>query len=138
MWFQLRADHDVVARDGVHVTSDRGGEFHARPNCVRVPESAGVVDLVLIALKTTANGEFPRLIPGWIGPQTAVLTLQNGLGNEDALARIVPPQQVLGGLCLVSLNRTAPARFATSTSALFCSANTSAFPPSAPPPWWPC
>ena len=37
-----------------------------------------------------------------------MLTLQNGLGNEDALARIVPPEQVLGGLCLVSLNRTAP------------------------------
>ena len=110
VWFQLRADHDVVARDGVHVVSDRGGEFHARPNCVRVPEFAGVVDLVLIGLKTTANAEFPRLIPGWVGPQTAVLTLQNGLGNEDALARIVPPEQVLGGLCLVSLNRTAPGR----------------------------
>jgi 2-dehydropantoate 2-reductase len=65
VWFQLRADHDVVARDGVHVVSDRGGEFHARPNCIRVPDSAGVVDLVLIGLKTTANGEFPRLVPGW-------------------------------------------------------------------------
>jgi 2-dehydropantoate 2-reductase len=75
-----------------------------------VPDSAGVVDLVLIGLKTTANGEFPRLVPGWVGPQTAVLTLQNGLGNEDALARLVPPEQVLGGLCLVSLNRTAPGR----------------------------
>jgi len=75
-----------------------------------VPEFAGVVDLVLIGLKTTANAEFPRLIPGWVGSQTAVLTLQNGLGNEDALAGIVPPEQVLGGLCLVSLNRTAPGR----------------------------
>lgn len=110
VWFQLRSDHDVVARDGVHVVSDRGGEFCARPNCVRSPESAGVADLVLIGLKTTANGEFPRLIPGWVGPHTAVLTLQNGLGNEDALARLVPPGQVLGGLCLVSLNRTAPGR----------------------------
>lgn len=110
VWFQLRADHDVVARDGVHVVSDRGGEFHARPKCIRVPESAGAADLVLIGLKTTANAEFPRLVPGWVGPQTAVLTLQNGLGNEDALAHIVLPEQVLGGLCLVSLNRTAPGR----------------------------
>ena len=110
VWFQLRADHDVVARDGVHISSVRDGDLHARPKCLRVPESAGPVDLVLIGLKTTANAEFARLVPGWVGLQTAVLTLQNGLGNEEALARIVAPEQVLGGLCLVSLNRTAPGR----------------------------
>ncbi|MBN8247128.1 MAG: 2-dehydropantoate 2-reductase, partial [Verrucomicrobia bacterium] len=37
-----------------------------------------------------------------------VLTLQNGLGNEEALAALVPAAQVLGGLCFVCLNREAP------------------------------
>jgi 2-dehydropantoate 2-reductase len=62
----------------------------------------------LIGLKTTANGEFPRLLPPLVGPRTAVLTLQNGLGNEAALARLFPAGQILGGLCFVCLNRVAP------------------------------
>jgi 2-dehydropantoate 2-reductase len=37
-----------------------------------------------------------------------VLTLQNGLGNEEALARLFPSTQVMGGLCFVCLNRIAP------------------------------
>jgi 2-dehydropantoate 2-reductase len=37
-----------------------------------------------------------------------VLTLQNGLGNEEALAKLFPIEQIMGGLCFVCLNRTAP------------------------------
>jgi 2-dehydropantoate 2-reductase len=67
-----------------------------------------VCDLVVIGLKTTANDQFPHLLPPLVGPQTAVLTLQNGLGNEEALARLFPTPQILGGLCFVCLNRIAP------------------------------
>jgi 2-dehydropantoate 2-reductase len=63
---------------------------------------------VLIGLKTTANDQFPRLLPPLVGPHTAVVTLQNGLGNEEALSRLFPAEQILGGLCFVCLNRTAP------------------------------
>jgi 2-dehydropantoate 2-reductase len=34
--------------------------------------------------------------------------LQNGLGNEEALAALFPPEQIVGGLCFVCLNRIAP------------------------------
>src|SRR5207247_5103470 len=51
---------------------------------------------------------FPNLLPPLVGPQTAVLTLQNGLGNEEVLAALFPPAQILGGLCFVCLNRVAP------------------------------
>jgi 2-dehydropantoate 2-reductase len=37
-----------------------------------------------------------------------VLTLQNGLGNEECLARLFPVQQIMGGLCFVCLNRLEP------------------------------
>jgi 2-dehydropantoate 2-reductase len=36
------------------------------------------------------------------------MTLQNGLGNEDALAALFHPDHVMGGLCFVCLNRVAP------------------------------
>ena len=105
--FLLRSDFDRVRRQGIEICGDTEA-FRVRPKCARTPDEIGPCDLVLIGLKTTANGEFPRLLPPLVGPQTAILTLQNGLGNEEALARLFPVEQILGGLCFVSLNRISP------------------------------
>ena len=105
--FLLRSDYDVVRQNGVFIHSV-DGDFRAQPKCARTPEEIGVCDAVFIALKTTANGQFPKLLPPLVGKQTVVVTLQNGLGNEEQLAKLFPAEQVMGGLCFVCLNRTAP------------------------------
>lgn len=105
--FLLRSDFEIVRRHGVRVRSPEG-DFHVNPKCARAPEEIASCDLVLIALKTTANDQFERLIPPLIGPRTAVLTLQNGLGNEARLAELLSAERVLGGLCFVCLNRIEP------------------------------
>ena len=105
--FLLRSDYEVVQNDGVQVCSP-AGDFRTRPQCAKAPEEIGASDVVLIALKTTANAEFAKLLPPLVSPHTAVVTLQNGLGNEAQLARFFPGEQILGGLCFVCLNRTAP------------------------------
>ncbi len=105
--FLLRSDYEVVRRKGLHIRSPQG-DFHLRPQCAREPEEIGPSDLVIIALKTTANDQFARLLPPLAGPGTAWLTLQNGLGNEEQLARLFPAEQILGGLCFVCLNRLEP------------------------------
>jgi 2-dehydropantoate 2-reductase len=107
--FLLRSDYDAVRRDGVWIESTEG-DFHIQPECARQPEEIGPCDLVLIGLKTTANHTLPRLLPPLAGPNTAVLTLQNGLGNEEAVAAVVGAERTLGGLCFVCLNRFAPGR----------------------------
>ncbi len=105
--FLLRSDYEQVRRQGVRIISPEGN-FTVRVKCARRPEEIGAVDLVLIALKTTANGIFPQIIPPLVSDRTAILTLQNGLGNEEALAAIFQDEQILGGLCFVCLNRTMP------------------------------
>jgi len=105
--FLLRSDYDVVREHGVRIES-ADGSFLARPRAARRPQEIGVCDLVLIGLKNTANGEFPKLLPPLVGADTLVLTLQNGLGNEEALAKLFPAEQILGGLCFVCLNRIKP------------------------------
>lgn len=105
--FLLRSDYEAVRRHGVSIHSPEGN-FNVRPKCARTPQEIGESDLVLVALKTTANGQFPKLLPPLVGAKTAVLTLQNGLGNEEALAKLFPVEQIMGGLCFVCLNRTAP------------------------------
>ena len=105
--FLLRSDYHEVRRHGVFIRSSQG-DFRAHPRCARQPADIGISDLVVIGLKTTANNQFERLLPPLVGPHTAVLTLQNGLGNEARLARLFDGAQILGGLCFVCLNRERP------------------------------
>jgi len=105
--FLLRSDYDVVRQKGVFIRSPQG-DFHVQPAAARTPEEIGPVDLVVIGLKSTANDQFAALLPPLVGPATAILTLQNGLGNEEQLARLFPVEQILGGLCFVCLNRVEP------------------------------
>jgi 2-dehydropantoate 2-reductase len=105
--FLLRSDYEIVRRRGVRVLSPEG-DFHVQPKPARNPQEIGVCDLVVVALKTTANDQFQQLIPPLIGPSTAILTLQNGLGNEAQLAALFGAQKIMGGLCFVCLNRIQP------------------------------
>ena len=105
--FLLRSDYDVVREHGVFIETP-AGNFTARPCTARTSSEIGVCDLVVIGLKTTANHTFPELLPPLVGPHTMLLTLQNGLGNEEALAKLFSPSQIFGGLCFVCLNRLRP------------------------------
>ncbi len=49
-----------------------------------------------------------RSPPPLLNNHTAILTLQNGLGNEAFLASHFGQERILGGLCFVYLNRTKP------------------------------
>jgi len=106
--FLARSDYDVLRRDGILITSAQR-VFRAWPEVARSPEEIGIADFVIVGLKTTANGCFGGLLQPLVGPATGILTLQNGLGNEEQLARLFPVAQILGGLCFVCLNRVRPA-----------------------------
>ena len=106
--FLMRADLDAVRRDGLVIFS-KGTEVRLpQVQCAGTTDEIGPADMVLIALKATANRELERLLPPLIGGGTALLTLQNGLGNEDFLAERWGAERVMGGLCFVCINRTAP------------------------------
>jgi 2-dehydropantoate 2-reductase len=68
----------------------------------------GRADLVLVTLKTVANDQLPQLVEPLVHAHSIVLTLQNGLGNEDFLARHIGPERVLGGMAFVCINRISP------------------------------
>ncbi|MCX8109096.1 MAG: 2-dehydropantoate 2-reductase, partial [Verrucomicrobiae bacterium] len=105
--FLLRSDYEVVRKNGVLIASPEG-ETRVFPRAATEPEQIGECDLVLVALKTTANHRFADLIPPLVGKNTRILTLQNGLGNEEQLASLFRSSVILGGLCFVCLNRVAP------------------------------
>jgi 2-dehydropantoate 2-reductase len=71
-------------------------------------DEIGPCDLVILALKATANAALPKLLPPLMGPNTIVLTLQNGLGVEEPVAAIVGGEHVLGAICFIGSTRLAP------------------------------
>lgn len=107
VYFLIRSDWEAVAQNGVRIIGEEGNLL-AHPSLALSPEEIGVADLVLVALKTTANHRLKELISPLVGPDTAIVTLQNGLGNEAALAELFGAERVLGGLCFVCLNRIEP------------------------------
>ncbi|MBN8249348.1 MAG: 2-dehydropantoate 2-reductase, partial [Verrucomicrobia bacterium] len=70
--FLLRSDFEAVRDRGVVVRGD-SGEFQVRPHAASDPAHIGVSDLVIVALKTTANAALAGLLPPLVGPHTAVL-----------------------------------------------------------------
>jgi len=106
--FLMRRDYYAVKSSGLTVKSCRG-DFHLdKVNCYRQASEIGLVDLVFIGLKTTANHYYQELISPLMGPSTRVLSAQNGLGNDEQLADLFGPQRVAGGLAFLCSNRTEP------------------------------
>jgi len=64
--------------------------------------------LVLVLVKSFDTEAAARSLAGRIHPQTPVLTLQNGLGNAEALAVHLAPDQILAGTTTFGALREAP------------------------------
>ena len=106
--FLMRSDLRQVRRAGIRIRGKAENIHLAKVNAYASTEEIGPCDLVLIALKATANEQLSPLLPPLMHERTMLLTLQNGLGNEELLAAQFGEERVLGGLCFVCLNRTAP------------------------------
>ncbi|MDB5174849.1 MAG: 2-dehydropantoate 2-reductase [Phycisphaerales bacterium] len=108
--FLLRSDFDAVRRNGWKVKSCDGdftlaaGESHVYDDPRKMPKA----DLVIVTLKTTANDQFEPLIRPLVKEDTAILTLQNGLGSEERLAELFGKQHILGGMAFTCINRLGP------------------------------
>jgi len=110
----MRSDCQAVRRLGLHIQS-RDGDFVLSPEQLRVYEDPAAMpkaDLVLVTLKTTANDKLGDLVRPVLKPESAILTLQNGLGNEQRLAEQFGDDRVLGGMAFVCVNRTGPGQIA--------------------------
>jgi 2-dehydropantoate 2-reductase len=63
---------------------------------------------VLVTLKTTANHLLEKMVGPLIKDDTVIVTLQNGLGDEELLATLFGAERILGGMAFVCINRIGP------------------------------
>jgi 2-dehydropantoate 2-reductase len=90
-------DHvDAMNRKGLTLREgsvDRNVKVRAATSAA----SVGPVDLVIVLVKSFHTREAMERGRALLGPDTAVMSLQNGLGHEDILAEVVGREHVLAG-----------------------------------------
>jgi len=100
--FVARGAHlEAIRAHGLTIKSTTDGDFVVQSHATGDPASAGITDLVLFCVKSYDTEAAAEAIRPVVGPETAVLSLQNGVDNEEKIARIVGPGHVLGGVAYV-------------------------------------
>jgi 2-dehydropantoate 2-reductase len=92
---RLRHHDGAVERIDVQATTDPASDL-------------GPVDAVIVLCKGWANTDVARSIAHAVGRETWVATIQNGLGNDRALALVLPAERVLPGTTTAGAHRTQP------------------------------
>ncbi|MEG0143525.1 MAG: 2-dehydropantoate 2-reductase [Akkermansia sp.] len=106
--FIMRSDYEYVRDHGLQLSSIDGDLELPRVKVFRDTSTVGICDLVILTWKTTANDQLASALPPLLGDNTIVLTLQNGMGNAEALSAFLPQNRIYVGLCGVCAMRNAP------------------------------
>jgi 2-dehydropantoate 2-reductase len=97
--FVCRGPHlDAVRRQGGLLLKTVHGEFFAPAGATDAPPAGVPADLILFTVKSFETAAAGELIHPAVGPATAILSLQNGVDNEEMLASLYAPDRVLGGV----------------------------------------
>ncbi|MGQ0568232.1 MAG: 2-dehydropantoate 2-reductase [Armatimonadota bacterium] len=91
---------------GIHLHTVRG-EIFARAEAVEQPPSRPA-DLILFTVKSFDTQTAADAMSPAVGSDTAILSLQNGVDNEEILARLYGVERVLGGVVYMLATIKAP------------------------------
>ena len=96
--FIARGAHLAAMRsNGLRVISSNDGEFVVPGQATDQPAEVGHQELVLFTVKMYHNEDAITAIAPMVGPDTIVLTLQNGIDNGERLAEVYGPDRVMIG-----------------------------------------
>jgi len=98
---------EELERDGLIVRSPLGNIDYPAPAHVLTQELSAPYDLIILSCKAYDLDVAMDSFAAAVGPETAILPLLNGMAHLDRLAARFSKANVLGGQCLISLDRDA-------------------------------
>ena len=107
--FIARGVHLAAIREhGLRIESPALGDAWIHPAVASDdPGAVGAMDYVIVAVKLWDTAAAANALLPMLGPETTVLTLQNGAGSPD-LERVVGPQRMLGAVAFIGCAIAAP------------------------------
>jgi 2-dehydropantoate 2-reductase len=101
--FIARGAHlEAIRAKGLAVQSAKLGDFTVRAGAESDTAKVGPVDVVIVSVKAYDNATALPMLTPMLGPETVVLTLQNGVDSVDEVAAIAGEGRVLGGTTYVA------------------------------------
>lgn len=109
--FIARGAHlQAIREHGLKVESIQG-DFSIQPAQAYADtemKKVGVVDVVLVAVKTWQVGAAAEAMRPLVEERTIIIPLENGIEAPDQLAAVLGAQHILGGVCQISSYLAAP------------------------------
>lgn len=107
--FIARGAHLAAIREkGLAIKSAVLGDFVAHGRAEEDTTKVGHVDLIMVAVKTYDNATALPLLRPMLGPDTVVLTVQNGVDSAGEVAAFVGEERTLGGTTYIATALEAP------------------------------
>ena len=101
--FIARGDHlEAIRKNGLSIKSVLSGDFSISANATDNTDDIGPVDFVLFCVKAYDNAAAANQIRPLIGPETVVLSVQNGIENEQQIGEVIGPDHIVGCVSYVS------------------------------------
>ena len=107
--FIARGAHLAAIRErGLVIRSPTLGDFTVSAPAEEDTTRVGRVDVVIVAVKTYDNPTALPLIVPMLGPDSAVVTIQNGVDSPQEVAAVVGEGPVIGGTTYIATALMAP------------------------------
>jgi 2-dehydropantoate 2-reductase len=99
---------EALRRDGLRVRSTLEGEFTARVDAAAEAAALAPVEAVVLAVKSFDTRGAAEALRPVVRPGTPVLSLQNGVDNEEIVDEVLGPGHAMGGAAYVFATIEAP------------------------------
>lgn len=98
----------AIREQGLRVRSPLGDLHLPRPAATDDPAEVGPVDVVLLGVKLWDTESAARRLAPLIGPDTVVISFQNGVTKDEILRDAVGAEHVAGGVCYIAATVAEP------------------------------
>ena len=98
---------ETIRKDGLKILND-DGHFLVKCDATDDPTGIGVVDLVLLTVKTYQNDMAIPLLRSLIDSSTSILCLQNGMDSYQSITRLLQIQDPLPGAAYIEASVQSP------------------------------
>jgi 2-dehydropantoate 2-reductase len=88
---------DAIRKDGLRLEGASGDRV-VRINATCDPSEVGVCDMIIIATKAMQVASAVGSLDVLAGPNSVIVTIQNGIGAAEQIRRILPPSRLLIGV----------------------------------------
>lgn len=106
--FLLHSDYEHVREHGLKIRSHMGDFALPKVQAFKRAEDIGVVDVVVVCLKTTREELLKVILPPLLGEKTIVVLIQNGIGVEADVEAMLPGVRLVGGLAFICSTKEGP------------------------------